>query len=375
MTQAFGGKLSTEKMTVYLDLLTTLKRYYDSNLSVEVLEWILDPQEKRTLKYDIILILIRKNFITIAEFDEMYADALEKYNQTYQFVPVAKIIQTLVFDEKLLPLENFQRSVDQILKNRKQLQSMPEMAKFYEEYEKYRATAGNDPNNQATRLKPSMQQQPLNYNLVLNLFSEKESEFFKTCAKKLYEWLPITEEEEIHEYMRSLSDILQGQDENTLKFFVYITDICIEHALESTKRAELCASVLDIDAQDMDFTYIDALSKLIIILLKTITTSKSELFEKCLHSAMIVLIKYHDFEKEKFNQRPFFKLFLNLIYVINCYIVVYSDPGFLIGLEKKGVQFQSDGHHPVLEHFHEALRQDPATKMPELCFRLAPIDL
>lgn len=338
MIQAFGGKLSTEKMTVYLDLLTTLKRYYDSNLSVEVLEWILDPQEKRTLKYDIILILIRKNFITIPEFDEMYADALEKYNQAYQFVPVAKIIQTLVFDEKLLPLENFQRSVDQILKNRKQLEGVPEMTKFFEELDAEKQRAASDPNSQKFKGSSQHQQQPAALGAVLSLFSEKEAEFFKTCAQKLYQWLPIADEKEIFEYMGSISDILQSQDDNALKFFVFITDLCVDHTLESTKRAELYSSVLGLDLQDMDFTYIDALSKLIIVLLKTITTNKVELFDKFLSSATLVLIKYHDFQREKFNQRPFFKLFLNLIYVsYSTKRLENLNPFARVGLEEKGI--------------------------------------
>ena len=68
----------------------------------------------------------------------------------------------------------------------------------------------------------------------------------------------------------------------------------------------------------MDFSYIDALSKLITIILKTVNDSnKSTLLQIIFDALLVVLTKNHEFHKEKFNQRPFFKLLYNLIYDIN----------------------------------------------------------
>jgi len=66
----------------------------------------------------------------------------------------------------------------------------------------------------------------------------------------------------------------------------------------------------------MDYSYIDAFSKLIVIILRTdVNIKKNEVLERICDSILIVLTKYHE-NVEGFNQRPFFKLLLNLIYDI-----------------------------------------------------------
>mgnify|MGYP001181065392 CR=1 FL=1 len=315
MTQLFNGKISTEKLTVYLDLLALLKKHYDSNLGGEIMEWILDPQEKRAIKHEIIMIFIRKNFISVSEFDDAFADALEKHNQMSPFFcSLAKIIQTMVFEEKLLGIEQFQRSLDQINKNKKNLIEIPELKKFFEDFERFKIFTSNEQARYHTTAQ-YQETQSLNPNIITTIFNEKESEFFKICAQKLYEWLPLSDQDEIQEYSKGLFDLLQGQSDTILKFFVFTIDISVDRALESTKKSEVYTSSLNLDNNDMEFTYLDALSKLMIILLKNITTNKSELFEKCLYSSLVVITKYHEFQKEKFNQKPFYRLFLNLLSV------------------------------------------------------------
>ena len=67
----------------------------------------------------------------------------------------------------------------------------------------------------------------------------------------------------------------------------------------------------------MDYSYIDSFSKLITIILKTVMGIKNtEILETIFYAFLIVLTKNHEYHKEKFNQRPFFKLLFNLIYDI-----------------------------------------------------------
>ena len=67
----------------------------------------------------------------------------------------------------------------------------------------------------------------------------------------------------------------------------------------------------------MDYSYTDSFSKLVTIILKTIVNfDKNELLERILDSILIVLTKNHEFHRDKFNQRPFFKFLFNLIYDI-----------------------------------------------------------
>lgn len=69
----------------------------------------------------------------------------------------------------------------------------------------------------------------------------------------------------------------------------------------------------------LDYTYIDLVSKMITILLKTLInydlTNKTNLLEKILTAVIIVLTKEHHYNSHKFNQKPFFKLLFNILYV------------------------------------------------------------
>ena len=65
----------------------------------------------------------------------------------------------------------------------------------------------------------------------------------------------------------------------------------------------------------MDFTYIDALSKLITILLRTIMNANScDFLEEILDGVVIILTRSHN-QINEFCPRPFFRIFFNLIYV------------------------------------------------------------
>jgi hypothetical protein len=72
--------------------------------------------------------------------------------------------------------------------------------------------------------------------------------------------------------------------------------------------------------ENLDLSYIDQFSKLLTIILKTETNQdKCEYLDKICDAIVIVLAKYHDninSEGIVFDQRPFFKLILNLIYDI-----------------------------------------------------------
>lgn len=69
----------------------------------------------------------------------------------------------------------------------------------------------------------------------------------------------------------------------------------------------------------LDYTYIDQVSKMITILLKTLITqevsSKINLLEKILTAVIIVITKEHHYNSHRFNQKPFFKLLFNILYV------------------------------------------------------------
>lgn len=66
----------------------------------------------------------------------------------------------------------------------------------------------------------------------------------------------------------------------------------------------------------MDFTCVDSFTKLIEIIQKTckIEQYKKQLLNQIFDSIFITLTKYHETDMYEFNQRPFFRIFFNLIY-------------------------------------------------------------
>jgi len=130
----------------------------------------------------------------------------------------------------------------------------------------------------------------------------------------LEEWLTLKTESQISSYIKKLeTEILPKGDDNIQKFFIYVTDICLNYAMDSIYDQEFSLNVFE----NMDLSYIDSFSKLIIILKAVKNINKNELLEKICESILIVLTKWHENQNIQFNQRPFFKLIMNLIYDIN----------------------------------------------------------
>lgn len=158
------------------------------------------------------------------------------------------------------------------------------------------------------------------------IFSEQDSELQDYAHKKLNEWLSITTEVQIKNYISELEKTFpRGKDEQVqekndflLQFFCYVTDLCIEHTLQTCNFSSQGDSLLYPSVPyTMDYSYIDQLSKLIVILLCTASANirKNELLDKICESILLVLCKYHE-EQYMFNQRPFFKLLINIIFDI-----------------------------------------------------------
>jgi hypothetical protein len=74
------------------------------------------------------------------------------------------------------------------------------------------------------------------------------------------------------------------------KFIVCVTELCVKKAINSSKKDNKLFAILY--ATEMDFTYIDALTKLITILLRTIMNHNSaEFLEKILEGIIIILTR------------------------------------------------------------------------------------
>lgn len=314
----FNEQVSFKKINFFLAVLKELKQL-NENLPTDLLQWILVPTEKRLLKAEILLKLIKDNFVNVPELDQGFLELLEASGNNVQFcLSIIKIIKALVVDEKLLATSHFQKTIDHIFNNIKIFkEAHPKVEKYIEDFKNAIYQTPNL-NNQA---RPKLvQPQPdsiykATLQQALGLFTEKDSEYYEQANKKLEEWLMITSETEMPGFIKVVeTTIFQAAGDTLIRFFAFMTDICVEHALSSSNR---------LNAYDksnfnpaMDFSYIDAFSKLIILLLKTvINTNKNDILEKILQSVILTLTKNHELHRENFNQRPFFRLFYNLLFV------------------------------------------------------------
>ena len=315
----FTDQISFKKINFFLAILRELRSLNES-LPSFLLQWILLPTEKRILKLEIILKLIKENFLLTGELDQGFSDLLEtSSNNVHIYLSITKIVKSLTVDEKILPAVVFQKTITLILKSIKNFKDIyPKMGKYLEDFK----SALNEVAESANQAN-GISYQPSIDNLyrttlsrALALFDAKESAHYEQAFSKLEEWLRITSEKEMPNFIKVLeTTIFQGQEDKLTKFFAFMTDICVEHALDSFERIKTHPKIAHSAA--IDLSYVDAFSKLIIVILKTvINTNKNEILERILESSVLTLTKNHGVHKENFNQRPFFRLFYNLIFVM-----------------------------------------------------------
>lgn len=147
--------------------------------------------------------------------------------------------------------------------------------------------------------------------MAIKFFDKQFAQEYDQAQTKLQEWLDVGNEQESSNYIKVLD---MSNDSFTLRLFTYMTDISVQSALDSLQKMAPYGKLYHNPA--MDFSQIDAFSKLIIIILKSaVNTNKKDLLQKILQGIVLVLTKNHMFHKSSFNQRPFFRLFYNILYV------------------------------------------------------------
>ena len=322
----FNDLISIKKINFFLLVLRELKNL-NVSLTSFLLQWILLPTEKRILKSDIILKLIKDSFFSIKDLDQGFSSLLETANTfsndkasnvVHIYLGITKIIKSLIIDEKFLPATAFNRTIEFIFRSIKNFkETYPKMGKYLEDFKNAIAeTFGSNSYNTINTIQmPTDEEYRVFVERALSLFSTKESEHYDQAFAKFVEWLKITSEKEMPSFIKILeTTIFQAQQDKFTKFFAFMTDICVNHSLDSINKISAYKSITQATA--MDFSYIDAYSKLIIVILKTvINTDKNQMFENILESSILTLTKNHELHRANFNQRPFFRLFFNLIFV------------------------------------------------------------
>lgn len=314
----FTEQISLKKINLFLAVLRELK-VFNEGLPSFLLQWILVPTEKRVLKIEIIVKLIKEGLLITTELDQNFSELLDaSNNNVHIYLSITKIVKLLTLDEKMLPASTFQRSIESILRSIKTFKEVyPKLGKYLQDFKNALSDstdAVSQPSGARYQASPDGVYKAA-LEKALALFDVKESEYYNQAYSKLEEWLNITSEKEMPHFIKVLeTTIFQAQEDKHTKFFAFLTDICVEHALDSVEQLRSYGKLAYTTA--MDFSYVDALSKLITVILKTvINTDKKEILERILESGVLTLTKNHELHRENFNQRPFFRLFYNLIFV------------------------------------------------------------
>ena len=310
----FNDLISFKKINFLFAVLKELRALND-NVPSFLLQWILLPNEKRISKVEIILKLIKESFLPLKEIDSAFSNFLEaSNNNVHIFLSITKIVKSLTIDETFIPAGALPKTIGYILRNIRVFKDLyPKLSKYLEDF-KY-AITGRTENQPVSYHPPVDNVYKATVAAAFALFELKESEYYEQAFSKLGEWLLITSEKEMPNFIKILeTTIFQAEEGKLIKFFAFMTDICVDHALGSIEKDPRYKKIVQTNA--MDFSYIDAFSKLVIVILKTvINTDKKVILEKILESSLLILSKNHALHRERFNQRPFFRLFYNLIFV------------------------------------------------------------
>ena len=113
---------------------------------------------------------------------------------------------------------------------------------------------------------------------------------------------------EIEEYLIALSNrFTRGEEEEIKKFFYFTVCYSVEECLKSRNPT----------SEVLNYQYIDEESKLIVVGLKIVSSNRSVYLDHISESIVMAISKFHDQDLKPFNQRPFFRLILNIIYDIS----------------------------------------------------------
>lgn len=317
----FNDQISGKKINFFLAVLQEFRKY-DENLPTDILDWIITPTEKRIAKSEYFMKLIKDNFINTQELDAKFADLLEHQGgNSMIYSSIFKIVKTFVIDEKLFEPGFFAKTLPILLKILSQLKdSNPKVVKLFEDFRN--AIMGNANLNNQTRPKISPLADSFYKNTLQQAFTyfreregSNDSDLYDFANLKLQELLKIENEDEMIEFIVGLESAVFSNNETFIRFLAYMVDICVEDALKSLEKFENYGRFNFLPA--FDFSSIDCLSRFFILILKSITNiPRNEIFEKILQGIVLILTKNHDLHREKFNQRPFFRLFYTMIYDI-----------------------------------------------------------
>ncbi len=291
----FNDKIDLKKINFFFAVIQELKRF-DDTVIADLLDWILSD-ENRLLKGDILIKMIRDSLVQISQLDFKLSESLENNkNNAAIFLSVARIIKTFCIDEKTSNID-FAKCTDLIINNIANLKAQKDvnekMIKYLEDFRSVIKDGIVPPQVVAPSVKVSLPNSDLLYKSTLqralSYFSEP-SQIYDHACQSFEEWLSIDVEENMPIFIKSLETSIFNNDENMIRFFTYLADICVEQTAITTKG----------HLKSLSYTYVDALTKLIIVIIKGYEGEKTQIFDKILLGIFTSLTKNHETKRADF---------------------------------------------------------------------------
>ncbi|KAJ1296292.1 hypothetical protein BS78_01G288700 [Paspalum vaginatum] len=318
---------NASKSTYVTWLLATLVAVRDvcKLLVKELTNWVIYSDEEKKFNMEIIIGLIRSELLNLAEYNVHLAKLIDAGRNKTATEFAISLIQTLVTQESSSVSELF-NVVDALSKlavrpgSPDSLQHLIEIARSSLNNSANYATS-KDEKVILSRDKKVLSGRPFMNNEEDNAdgISVANAADFSEKVGTLYsEWLQISDHPAIGDsvYARYIAQLQQNGllkgDDLTDRFFHSLTEFAIGNSIVS-EQAPSGLSQQPPQQQQISYLPIDSYSKLVVSVVKSVDLgpNKGSLLHKILSVTSRIIQKDADEQKNSFNPRPYFRLFIN----------------------------------------------------------------
>jgi CCR4-NOT transcription complex subunit 1 len=358
---------ANERLRYYTDILVIYGNY-NPKLSKFITEWYFSLDSKQKYSHSMLIVFLRRNLLHLVDFDSNYAAVLDQVdnNNIQPLECIVQVLKCLVIEQRIFAIYTFKKIVEKLIGfQRKRLFSslLPEVGIFIENLAEFMKANTNYLSSIKFRLTNIEPEYKKLLTDVEEYFLKPDLSFYKQAMNLLKCWLTAKSELEMGNFIKRFEEeISRKEDKVIICFFCYIIDVSCKQAERFYKASKKQVR--------LDYTYIDLVSKMVTILLKTMINSGSnansidtriKFLEKILTALIIVLTKEHYYNVNNFNNKLFFKILFNILYV---------------GMSNLGPELarvRLPGQHQAHAAHHRAGLAHPAAhQVPRLQLCLAP---
>ena len=302
----FYEPYNQEKIVRFSDVLTIFCNL-STQLTSYITQWIFKKEkDDRRYQPQLLTQFLKRNLVSFKNFDTLYAKNLSAENIP-AITCIVQILKSLVIQDKIFSVHSFPHIVQALVQLEADTALKAQLSQdctiFLQNLREY---LSNEEKNKSkfrlTLLEPEYKKLLQDVKQYFQVFIPR---YYKQVCDFLRQWLLADSQEGISAIIRQLERDVLVQDERSLViFFCYLFEIVVNHSLRTQKQ--------------VDYSRIDAVSKLIVLLLVSTEAKAPYYLNKIFTSLIIVLTKKHYCDANvNFNQKPFFRILFNILFDLN----------------------------------------------------------